>query len=56
MVKVDPLPAARYTKAQLERIQEAVEVWRQAEPIDLMKRVSTVSSSSSLQKYIFHLP
>ena len=53
MAKVDSLPAARYTKAQLERIQEAVEVWRQAEPVDLMKRVNTVFSSSSYKNIFF---
>jgi hypothetical protein len=49
MVKIDASLPAMYTKAQLARIQESVEVWKHAEPVDLMKRVSSTVSSASQQ-------
>lgn len=37
----------RYTKEQLRRIHDAVEVWKAAEPVDLIKRVKEIGHESA---------
>ncbi|MCO5567663.1 hypothetical protein L7F22_021357 [Adiantum nelumboides] len=39
--------AVRYTPEQLDRIKEAISIWRAAEPVDLINRVKEIQEESA---------